>query len=366
MSSVPDKNRNVVDYVRLAAKAANKSETGYVKIPRGELIELVIKAKTCPQAREQVLYAVYPYIMNIVYKTHVVSNAMDRDDVFQSTIFGLVRAIEKYDPTLLNEYGNPMSFTTYLTHWIKQTATRSVENESNLIRLPCHINKTMKRVNKLYNEWCVQNKEVPKPLTRLSVDFLEQFIEPPETRTSLESLLVWMEKGNFYDSLDEIQDFGGEEGQSLVESIEDKNTKSPEQDLLFDLDQKLVTDEIMKLPQRKRLVIMMRFGVGPFDEYTLSGAGDVLGLTRERVRQIESLSLRMLKNWLGRKGDEYAGSMISKSGSTKKDIVTSDILKNFTEEQIKYLLTEQELENLYKTVDFDFNESTTLYTTQTA
>ena len=163
-----------------------------------------------------------------------------------------------------------------------------------------------------------------------------------------------------------MQDFGGEEGQSLIESIEDKNTKSPEQDLLFGLDQKLVTDEIMKLPQRKRLVIMMRFGVGPFSEHTLSDVGDILDLTRERIRQIESLSLRMLKNWLGRKGDEYAGTMISKSGSTKKDIVTSDILKNFTEEQIKYLLTEQELENLYKTVDFDFNESTTLYTTQTA
>lgn len=343
------------DFVRNCSKIKSGNESGYTKLSKQELIDLVIQAKTCPKAMEKVLFAVFPYIRQITGRLHIPSNtnSMDNDDVFQSSIFGLIRAVEKYDPNVLNDQGQSMSFTTYATHWIKQTAGRSIDNGAQLIRLPCHITKMYRSVSKRYKEWCMDNDEIPQKFEALDPKFLGQFLSDTETLSSITYMQDWLIKGNVFDSLDEIYDFGENGiGDSKIDSITSEDiTLNPEVGVSAFLENEETLNQIRKLPQRKRLVIYLRFGIGPFDDYTLQEVGDIIGLTRERVRQIEEISLRMLRGWFKR-NDEFAGKMISSSRSGRADIVSSDILMKFTPEQIKFLLSEDELENLRKTVDF--------------
>lgn len=343
--------KHTMDIVRASSKA-NLGYTGkWERLDVEDLIDLVMKAKTCRKAMNEVVFALFPYIQRAAYRgaKSNVSVAVNEEDLFQSAYFGLAKAVEKYDPKMLNENGKSMSFTTYFTHWLKQSISREASNTGNLVRIPVHVKQMKNTITRNYKEYCSDLGIQEQSIARLDPKFLQQFArEPHNSISGITVLQEWMNACELSVSLDGPISNSDDNTDSMYElvggeiSTEDEVIKTSESEDMY--------HKLMMLPQRKRLIIFMRFGMGPFESLTLDEIGKLIGLTRERVRQIESISLRILKGRFYREktNDTFKHSSI---GNSKSDIISSDILARLTPEQIEYLLTEDEAQALYKTVD---------------
>lgn len=343
--------RTAVEAVRASAKANLGEADGYKQLDQEELVQLVLKAKTCVKARNEVVFALFPYIQRQAYKMARTqgNNQIDTDDMFQAAYFGLAKAIEHYDPELKNEYGRSMSFTTYFTHWLKQSTMRELMNTQHSIRIPVHVMQMWRTILKNYKAYCSERGIVEQDIARLDAEFLVQFaVEPHKSVNSIKSLQQWLVRGHHVNSLDNApSDFEDGEGSYHDIVTDGLNT---EDEVLVSSSNSDMYHQIMLLPQRKRLIIFFRFGMGPFPEKTLDEVGQLLGLTRERIRQIESSALRLLKSRLARIKhlETYTNERICNG---RNDVIPSDILVKLSPEQLKYLLTEDEALALMKTVD---------------
>lgn len=203
-------------------------------------------------------------------------------DLINEGNLGLIRAASKFDPT------RGAKFSTYSSWWIKQSMRRSLSNQSKTIRLPVHIFEKltgMRRVSeKLRNDLGQEPtiKELASALgkSEQQVAFLRQ----------LGSQIV---------SLDET--FSTEDNLRLEEKVADDRAENPYQSLILRASLKLLSQSLAKLSTRDLEILRCRYGLDGHKKETLEELGERLGITRERVRQLQNLALKQLRKMVGKR-----------------------------------------------------------------
>jgi RNA polymerase primary sigma factor len=261
-----------------AAKFARRrlAKNGVNAKKRSEL-EAIIEAGLA--ARDHLIMANTRLVISVAKK--YIYSGLPFIDLIQNGNIGLIKATEKFD------YRLGYKFSTYATWWIRQAVTRAIADQARTIRLPVHLSD---KINKLL---------------RASHRLIQKLGREPSLEELANTLGVTVEQA---ESLIQIYHqrplslemlTNQENGAAFGELIEDEDAPLPEEIATKDLLHEQVQDMLDELPPREARVLCLRYGLRDGAERTLQEVGDKMGITRERVRQIETQALVRLRR-LGR------------------------------------------------------------------
>jgi RNA polymerase primary sigma factor len=230
--------------------------------------------KDLREVKNRLIQANLRLVINIAKK--YLNRGLSFLDLVQEGNMGLMKAAEKYD------YQKGYKFSTYSTWWIRQAITRSIADYARTIRVPVHVLETMNKITKvtisLFQELGREPtiEEISKK-AGLPVEKVRKIMRVSGEPISIETPI-------------------GDDDSKLGDFIADPKSPSPLNELVKVSLKEEIDKVLATLTPREEKVIRMRLGIGEKTDYTLEEVGEVFGLTRERIRQIEAKALRKLKH----------------------------------------------------------------------
>lgn len=234
-----------------------------------------IREHSDPVAREQMIAANLRLVVKIAKEYS--NPGMTLSDLVAEGNLGLLRAVEEFDPDA------GVRFSTYAAWWIKQAIKRALINSGQPIHIPAYLAK-------LIRKW------------RLASRTLEgKFGRPPTTEEMAAAMKISKKKAEIIaqglTAVGAPSQIGSDESQAVAEMVADDNTVSPDQPLLDASNAPYVQKLLSSLDARSRKILELRFGMDGYEgpPRTYKQIGKVIGLTRERVRQLEKIALAQLR-----------------------------------------------------------------------
>ncbi len=259
--------------IELGCLAGEELASG--KVSSGRRQELHLLVETGHAARDHLVTANSRLVISVAKK--YLNRGVPFQDLIQDGNIGLLRATKKFD------YRRGFKFSTYATWWIRQAITRAVAEQSRTIRVPVHMHD---QISKVWRNWHQLTQRLKRDPTLeelaealgVSIDRVEKIIKSASQPLSLE------------------MPFNNEGDAVLGDFIQDQESPTPDDTATGNLLREHLEKLFGALPPRELLVLKMRFGLLDGQTQTLQEIGLKLGVTRERVRQIEARALRRLRH----------------------------------------------------------------------
>jgi RNA polymerase primary sigma factor len=263
------------------ARAIERGELARQRLHAGEplaapvLEELERDVADGEEARRQLVEANLRLVVSVARR--YMNRGIPLPDLIQEGNMGLLRAVEKFD------YRRGFKFSTYATWWIRQAVTRAIADHARTIRIPVHMVETINRLVRTLSRLQQQFGREPTPQ-----EIGEAMEMPPERVREIMKILP--------QPISLETPVGDEQDALLSDFIEDEAALDLEEAAARSLLRDYMASVLTSLGPREQRVIQMRFGLEGGKYYTLSEIGEELGVTRERIRQIEAKALRKLRH----------------------------------------------------------------------
>ncbi len=269
--SIPD-GVSLEDPVRMYLKEIGRVDL----LSADEEIDLAQRMEQGDEAaRERLAEANLRLVVSIAKR--YVGRGMQLLDLIQEGNLGLLKAVEKFD------YHKGYKFSTYATWWIRQAITRAIADQARTIRIPVHMVETINKLIRINRQLLQELGRDPTPVEtakamEVSVERVREIMKIAQEPVSLETPI------------------GEEEDSHLGDFIEDQEVMAPGDAAASTLLREQLEDVLSTLTEREENVLRLRFGLDDGRNRTLEEVGQIFGVTRERIRQIEAKALRKLRH----------------------------------------------------------------------